>query len=173
MQNYLLENVEELKKLSPDITALVVHKLHRTPYHLGLIHKGNYHSLTVRGHEVRPTDEMLEDLQNKTYNNLLIELNPGPNNISCTAYFEKARLDAGNFVSCLFPIKFFLADYYSNNNLIQSNNLFELMDGLKDNNFIRQVYATRLTPQMENLIVLMRYDDELIRKHIKKLNEMK
>jgi hypothetical protein len=47
------------------------------------------------------------------------------------------------------------------------------MDGLKDNNFIRQVYATRLTPQMENRIVLMRYDDELIRKHIKKLNEMK
>ncbi|HLP13441.1 MAG TPA: hypothetical protein VK177_16000 [Flavobacteriales bacterium] len=175
MENYLLENVIEFKpSLCGNKTFLIVHKLHRTPYHIGLISGENYYALTINGKEVMARAAMLENLANKAYNNLLIEIkrndavefDPAP-------YFENTELNHTDFVSCLYPVRAFLSALTSNNKTAEANNLFELLDTLQDANLAGIKMATRMNPIMEGKIVLQRYETADIAKYIKKLNENK
>jgi hypothetical protein len=175
MDNYLLEQVGELdgERLSGK-TWLVVHKLHRTPYHLGLIHQDKYYALSVKGSEIKTLAEIITQLSDKTYNNLLIEIrlpaNPGDTELE--RVFHAGQLDHRQFRSCLFPIREAIAKATANDQYLQANNLFELLDLLKKDNLAGEKMATRMAPQMESKIVLMRYDQETIRKHIKRLQEI-
>lgn len=175
MDNYMLEQVNALTNdRIEQKTWLVVHKLHRTPYHIGLIHKDFYYSLTVSGVEIKPKQEMLASLLDKTYNNLLVELKTGQaiSEERTREIFSATPLNHQQFFSCLFPVREFMTESTANNHYVQANNLFDLLDLLKKDNLAGEKMATRMTPPMESKIVLMRYDQETIRKHIKRLEEL-
>jgi len=72
----------------------------------------------------------------------------------------------------LFPVKNLIAALTTNNKFSEANNLFELLDLLKEHNLVGQIMATRMTPLMEAKVVLMRYDTNAIVKHIKRLQEI-
>lgn len=174
MDNYLLEHVTELEAARvQDKTWLVVHKLHRTPYHIGLLHGGHYYALAVTGMESLPQETMLENLLDKTYNNLLVEMlvTKKMEQQQVEALFNAGALNHQEFRSCLFPVKEFMVQVTANDQYHQANNLFDLLDQLKKDNLAGEKMATRMTAQMESKIVLMRYDQETIRKHIKRLQE--
>lgn len=175
MNNYLLEEVAELRpERMKDKTWLVVHKLHRTPYHLGLIYGDRYFSLTVTGTETDSREAMTQKLLDKTYNNLLVELKV-PVTVEAGGIeqiFSARSLDYQQFRSCLYPISEVLAKITANDQYLLANNLFELLDLVKKDNLEGQKMATRMTGIMESKIVLMRYDQETIRKHIKRLQEL-
>jgi len=175
MDNYLLEAVVELDTtLVLDKTWLVVHKLHRTPYHIGLIYGNHYYALTVKGMETEKRETAIEKLQDKTYNNLLVEITATGKipETEMTQIFGSRELDHQQFRSCLFPVREFMARITANDQYLQANNLFELLDQLKKDNIAGQKMATRMSAPMESKIVLMRYDQETIRKHIKRLQEI-
>lgn len=173
MENYLLENVIEFKPaLCGNKTFLIVHKLHRTPYHIGLISGDMYFSLTVNGKETKSRSETLEDLSNKAYNNLLIEIKQDDAiAFEAEPYFENTELNHVDFVSCLHPVRSFLSAFTANNKTREANNLFELLDALQGANLTGVKMATRMNPIMEGKIVLQRYDTSDIARYIKKLKE--
>jgi hypothetical protein len=175
LENYLLENVLPLDvEKCRHKTFLVVHKLHRTPYHIGIISGHNYYSLTVNGAEKKLREEMLEDLSNKAYNNLLIEISGDESvDLDPAPFFENIKLDHTVFVSCLYPVRTFLSSLVSNNKTGEATNLFELLDVLQGANLTGIKMATRMTPVMEGKIVLQRYETANIARYIKKLNEDK
>ncbi|HYG51836.1 MAG TPA: hypothetical protein VD905_13085 [Flavobacteriales bacterium] len=173
MENYLLENVLPLDVAECRYkTFLVVHKLHRTPYHIGILSGDSYYSLTVNGLNKRSRTEMLDDLSNKAYNNLLIEIRHDDSvDFDPFPFFEHTRLNHAEFVSCLYPVRAFLSAMTSDNKTAEANNLFELLDALQAANLAGIKMATRMTPVMESKIVLQRYATADIAKYIKKLNE--
>jgi hypothetical protein len=175
MDNYLLEDVVELDAtLVQDKTWLVVHKLHRTPYHIGLIYGTHYYALTVHGMETEPRAAVIEKLLDKTYNNLLVEINvPGKmTREEVNKLFGSQELNHQQFRSCLFPVREFMAHITGKTHYDQAGNLFDLLDLLKKDQLWEKKMATRMTAPMESKIVLMRYDQETIRKHIKRLQEL-
>ncbi len=173
MRNYLLENVVEFSSNSihSDSTFIIIHKLHRTPYHIGILNNQNYFSLTISGVEKKSFNEIVEQLEIKANNNLLVEVKSVTQPKDPLLYFISSVLDHQHFHSCLFPIRAMLADLTSNNKLNEANNIFDLLDLLKSANLVGQIMATRMTPMMESKIVLIGYDNELIKKHIKRLKE--
>lgn len=172
MDNYLLDGVNEFKPGDLDKgTWLIVHKLHRTPYHIGLITEGNYYSLTVNGAEYKKSAEVVSTLADKAYNNLMIEMKI-PNETDPKPYFRK-ELNENEFHSCLFPIREWLAKSTSDNKFTSANNLFELLDCLIGGKFTGRMLSTRMNFAMEGKIVLIRYDQQTIIKHIKRLKELK
>lgn len=176
MNNYLLEEVVELDAtLVQDKTWLVVHKLHRTPYHIGLIYGTHYYALTVNGMETEARAAVIEKLLDKTYNNLLVEINVPAAKITreeVSKLFGGQELDHQQFRSCLFPVREFMTHITGKEHYDQAGNLFDLLDLLKKDQLSGQKMATRMTAPMESKIVLMRYDQETIRKHIKRLQEL-
>jgi hypothetical protein len=172
MNNYLVENVNEFSAGSmQNQTFLVIHKLHRTPYHIGILFGEKYYALTVKGPEIKPRAEMEEILLNKAVNNLMIEIKHLNKGIDADVYFNRVSLNHTDFLSCLFPVKNLVAELTSNNKFNEANNLFEFLDILKEYNLAGNILATRMTPIMESKIVLMGYDTESIKRHIKKLQE--
>lgn len=172
MNNYLIENVAEFSSSPTDKqTLLVIHKLHRTPYHIGIMYGDAYYALTVLGAEIRPREEIITILTDKTINNLMIEIKHGNSKVDANTYFTLSALNHKEFLSCLFPVKQLIAALTTNNKFNEANNLFELLDTLKEYNLVGRIMATRMTPIMESKIVLMRYDTEAIKKHIKRLQE--
>ncbi len=173
MINYLIESVFSFESLPIDATAIIVHKLHRTPYHIGIIHRQDYYSLTIDGVEHAESNEMIASLLNKSNNNLILLLNSAIRNERIADFFVAKNLNDHDFFSCLSPVKLFLSATYSNNKIAQANNLFELIDILKSLNLVKNQYATRMNDIMEGKIVLERYDEDAIKKHIRKLKEAK
>ncbi len=172
MNNYLLENVVEFSSSPTDKqTLLVIHKLHRTPYHIGILYGDTYYALTIKGAEIRPREETTMILTDKTINNLIIEIKHADTKVDARLYFSGSALDHKEFLSCLFPVKQLIAALTTNNKFNEANNLFELLDTLMEHNLVGRIMATRMTPIMESKIVLMRYDTEAIKKHIKRLQE--
>jgi hypothetical protein len=172
MNNYVLENVTEFSSsLTDKQTLLVIHKLHRTPYHIGILYGDTYYALTIRGAEIRSRAEVTAILGDKAINNLMIEIKHTRDMVDAGAYFTRSALDHKDFLSCLFPVKNLIAELTTNNKFNDANNLFDLLDLLKEHNLAGKIMATRMTPIMESKIVLMRYDTEAIKAHIKKLQE--
>lgn len=174
MDNYLLDHVVEFSPaLLTGKPLLIVHKLHRTPYHIGIVYGDQYYALTVKGIDTKGKAELLESLADKTHNNLILELNIAKADAPDAApFFTAASLDHVQFTSCLFPVKNLIAALTTNNKFSEANNLFELLDLLKENNLVGQIMATRMTPLMEAKVVLLRYDTDAIVKHIKRLQEI-
>lgn len=173
MVNYLLENVtlfEPEKHLGK--TILIVHKIHRTPYHLGLLYNKMYHSLTVNGPEVKTEEEIFSLLTDSTYNNLMIEVKGIEHTMDCAGFFAGEGLNENQFRSCLYPIREFLAAVTSNNSFNETNNLFDLLDELQRSKLVAGLSATRMTAVMEGKIVLERYTQDTIQKHLKRLKEL-
>lgn len=173
MNNYLLQDVVEFStSYQSNKVLLIVHKLHRTPYHLGIVYGDKYFALTINGVEIKSKEVVFNLLADKTSNNLLIEMNVQVSEqINPEIIFEGSSLNHLSFKSCLGPIKQLLVQLTTNNKFNNANNLFELLDLLVEHNLVGQKFATRITPLMESKIVLMRYDNEAIKKHIERLQE--
>ena len=173
MNNYLLQHVVEFStSYQTNKILLVVHKLHRTPYHLGIIYGDKYFALTINGADIKSKQTAFEALADKTANNLIIEINVDVDpQMDLTIFFENNSLNHDSFHSCLSPIKQIIAQLTTNNKFNDANNLFDLLDMLMEHNLVGQKSATRISPLMESKIVLMRYDTEAIKKHIKRLQE--
>lgn len=173
MNNYLLDNVVEFNPiLQKEKTLLIVHKLHRTPYHIGIVFGDSYYALTVNGPEQLSKQTIFDLLIDKTHNNLIVEINHSGKTVESVKYFHDASLDHVSFKSCLFPVRDLLAELTANNKLNEANNLFELLDMLFEFKLVGQIMATRMSPLMESKLVLMRYDTDAIKKHIKRLQEI-
>jgi hypothetical protein len=114
---------------------------------------------------------VFETLGNKAYNNLVLEIKGIDPGAEAQALFEKSKLNHIQFVSCLFPVRDFIAANAANNKAALANNLFELLDALEAANLVGIKMATRMTPIMESKIVLQRYETSAIEAYIKKLNE--
>ncbi|MES2762045.1 MAG: hypothetical protein V4677_07560 [Bacteroidota bacterium] len=137
-------------------TWLIILHASRTPPHIGLLIDGNYNSLTIKGHELNvQLNVLLKTIQQKKIESLFVQLHKHP--VFSTEYqkeifqhyIQQFTQVKANEASCLSPIKLFLQEFYA----ICENKqelLFELMERLKQNQYIDTTFAMNLNDKIED-----------------------
>lgn len=131
-------------------TWLVILHASRIPPHIGLAIDGNYNSLTIKGHELNVSIEvLLKTIQQKKIEALFIQLKKHPvfsseyqKEIS-QLYIQQFTQVKPNEASCLSPVKLFLQEFYAVS-LVENELLFELMERLKQNQYITAIVEFNL-----------------------------
>jgi hypothetical protein len=131
-------------------TWLVILHASRIPPHIGLVIDGNYNSLTIKGHELNVNIEvLLKTIQQKKIEALFIQLKKHPVFSSeyqkeiCQLYIQQFTQVKPNEASCLSPVKLFLQEFYAVS-LMENELLFELMERLKQNQYITSIIEFNL-----------------------------
>ncbi len=136
-------------------TWLVVLHASRTPPHIGILIDGNYNSLTIKGHELDINiNVLLKTIQQKKIESLFIQLKKHPvfsadyQKEICQYYIKQFTQVKANEASCLNPIKLFLQEFYA---VCEDKNelLFELIDRLKQNQYIEFTCGLNVTSKIE------------------------
>jgi hypothetical protein len=137
-------------------TWLVILHASRTPPHIGLLIDGNYNSLTIKGHELNVLlNVLLKTVQQKKIETLFVKLKKHPvfstdyQKDICQYYIKQFVQVNANEASCLSPVKLFLQEFYA----ICENKeelLFELMEHLKQNQYIDATFSMNLQGKIES-----------------------
>lgn len=137
-------------------TWLVVLHVSRIPPHIGIVIDGNYNSLTIKGHELNINLEVLiKTIQKKNIEALFIKLQHHPvfsgdfQKEICQHYIQQFTQVKPNEASCLSPVKLFLQEFYALQ-LLHDELLFELMERLKQNQYIKTVMGINIDKLIEN-----------------------
>lgn len=155
-------------------TWLVILHASRTPPHIGILIDGNYNSLTIKGHELNISNQIiLKTIQQKKIETLFIQLKKHPVFSSdyqkeiCQYYIQQFTQVKVNEASCLSPVKLFLQEFYA----IQENEkelLFELVERLKQNQYISLTLGLNIKNKIEgNEFSLPMYTNEQLQEVIK------
>ncbi len=128
---------------------LVILHASRIPPHIGVLINATYNSLTIKGHELNISLAVLQKtIQQKKIETLFIPLKKHPV-FSLSYQFEILQYHIQQFTqvnqstTCLSPVKLFLQEFYAipfNENEL----LFELMERLKQNDYIEKGIALNL-----------------------------
>lgn len=123
-------------------TWLVVLHASRTPPHIGILINGVYHSLTIKGQETNVSlAVLLKTIKQKKIESVFVKLKKHPvfssdyQNEIFQFHIKQFKQVKPNEASCLSPVKLFLSEFYAVN-LIDKELLFELMERLKQNDYI-------------------------------------
>jgi hypothetical protein len=137
-------------------TWIVILHASRTPPHVGVLIDGNYSSLTIKGHELDIKSAiLLKTIQQKKIETLFIQLKKHPvfstnyQNEIYQYYIKQFTQVKANEASCLSPVKLFLQEFYA----ITENKkelLFELMEHLKQNQYIDMVHGLNVNDKLED-----------------------
>lgn len=168
-----ISDFEDKKELYKNTWLVILHAT-RTPPHIGILIDGNYNSLTIKGHELNVNiDILLRTIQQKKIETLFIQLKKHPVFSSsyqkeiCQLYIQKFPYVKDNVASCLNPIKLFLDEFYA----IKEKNqelLFELIERIKENDFISHTWSLNIDKHLENNhFSLPIYSNKLLQKIIK------
>ena len=137
-------------------TWLVILHASRTPPHIGLLIDGNYNSLTIKGHELNvQLNVLLKTIQQKKIETLFVQLKKHPvfstdyQKEICQYYIKQFTQVKANEASCLSPIKLFLQEFYA---ICEKKEelLFELIEHLKQNQYIDATYSLNLEGKIED-----------------------
>lgn len=149
--SYSLEITEHnsVTDLSYGVWLVVLHAF-RKPPHVGLLINGKYSSLTLKGIEKEiDSSILLKSIQQKKIESVFVQLKKHP--VFSTDYLnEILKLNLNKFekvkpfeASCVSPVKLFLNEFYALNSS-ENELLYELVERLKQNNFIDSVYGVNL-----------------------------
>ena len=134
---------------------LVVLHASRIPPHVGVLINGNYNSLTIKGHELNVSVEvLLKTIQQKKIEALFIQLVKHPvfsleyQKEICQHYIKQFTQVKPNEATCLSPVKLFLQEFYALC-ATEKELLFELTERLKQNNYITQVIGLNVDDKLE------------------------
>jgi hypothetical protein len=161
------------KKLSKNTWLVILHAS-RIPPHVGVVIDGNYNSLTIKGHELNVhISALLKTVQQKKIEALFIQLKYHPvfstdyQKEICQHYIQQFTQVKPNEASCLSPVKLFLQEFYAMP-LITEELLFELMERLKQNNYIMDVFELNINRIEENEFSLPIYSNKELQEVIKR-----
>ncbi|MBL7884153.1 MAG: hypothetical protein JNL69_08785 [Bacteroidia bacterium] len=153
---------------------IVILHAKRTPPHIGLIVDKQYHSLTIKGHEINVSVEaLIRNVSQRKIPSLFVKIKPHltfsslylkEHFITTIAQFPKVAV---NVATCLSPIKQFFEENYavSSDNI---NYLFDLLPVLEDMELIE--HSTSLFIDEEHFHLPL-YNLAELNKGIDKANE--
>ena len=150
----LSDNVS-IEDLSVDSWIVILHSS-RIPPHIGILINGNYNSLTIKGHELDvDLRVLLKTIQQKKIETIFIKLKKHPV-FSLDYQKEIYQLLIKQFTqvkpneaSCLSPVKLFLTEFYAVQ-LIEKELLYELVERLKQNDYIDKVLSLNIENQINS-----------------------
>lgn len=153
---------------------IVILHAHRTPPHAGVIINGHYYSLTIKGQELNVKAEvLLKTITQKKIETLAIQLIKQP--VFSLDYQEEImeyhvkqfhKVEAGK-TTCLNPVKLFLQEFYVLD-YRENELLFEIVERLKQNNYIYTTVGFNLNNVSETEISLPVYTSEKLQELIAK-----
>jgi hypothetical protein len=151
---------------------LVLVHAKRIPPHIGLMIDGNYHSLAIKGQEVNVAgNALLKNIGLRKIPTLFIKIKKHPvfsndhlneRFIDQVKQFDKVNAE-GN--TCLAPVKLFFEEFYA----IDKNEvrlIFDLLDRLKENDFIEETSGMNLGEMYQNIFYLQPYNEADLQKQI-------
>jgi hypothetical protein len=143
---------------------LVLQHANRIPPHIGIMIDNEYHSLTVKGQEISVSgNALLKNIGLRKIPTIFVKIKKHPvfsnqhlneSFIEQMKQFDKVNAD-GN--TCLSPIKLFFDEFYA----IKKENvqlIFDLLDGLKENDFIDETCGMNLGEINQNIFYLQPYN---------------
>jgi hypothetical protein len=155
---------------------LVILHTKRIPPHVGILTNGNYNSLTIKGHELNISVEaLLKTISQRKIESVFVKLLPHP---VFSAYYQlevfqemikQFPMVKQNEATCLSPVKLFLEEFYALT-IDKSELLFQLVNRLSENNYIKQVSAINIALP-ENGFELPLYTPSHLQKRIQQERE--
>ncbi len=153
---------------------LVIMYAKRIPPHIGIFINGKYSSLTIKGHEINiDSNVILKIIQQKKTETLFVKLINHPvfsydfQREVFHQYLMQFPYVEHNVATCLSPIKLYLQEFYALQ-LIENELLFELIERLKQNNYIENIYSLNLPETItEKYFQFNIYTNEQLQNEIK------
>ena len=154
--------------------------VNRVPPHIGMMIDDEYHSLTLRGQEINiSSNVLLKSIGLKKIPTVFIKIKRHPvfsnqhlneSFIEQVKMFERVNRE-GN--TCLSPIRLFFDEFYA----IKKESvklIFDLLDGLKENDFIEETCGMNLGEMKQNIFYLQPYNEADLQLQIEaELNKVK
>jgi hypothetical protein len=143
---------------------LVLQHANRIPPHIGIMIDNEYHSLNVKGQELNVSGTaLLKNIGLRKIPTVFIKIKKHPvfsNQHLNESFVEQVKQfdrvnSEGN--TCLSPIKLFFDEFYA----IKKENvhlIFDLLDGLKENDFIDETCGMNLGETKGNIFYLQPYN---------------
>ncbi len=151
---------------------LVLQHANRVPPHIGLMMDNIYHSLSIKGQELNVSGEvLLKNISVRKIPSVFLEIQKHPvfsndhlgeSFAEQVKQFDKVSPD-GN--TCLSPVKLFFSEFYALDPH-KIDLVFDLLEGLKKNNFAGSALGAHLGTLKENIFYLQPYKREDLDKQI-------
>ena len=144
----------DLQELSKNTWIVILHAS-RIPPHVGILIDGSYNSLTIKGHELNISlPVLLKTSQQKKIETLFIQLKKHPVfsadfQLEICQHYIKQYPKVNQEATCLSPVKYFLQEFYVIP-LINKELLYELMERLKQNDYIQKVIGLNVDFKLKN-----------------------
>lgn len=153
---------------------LVIMYAKRIPPHIGVFINGKYSSLTIKGHEINVDSNVIfKIIQQKKTETLFVKLLNHPvfsydfQREAFLQYLMQFPYVEHYVATCLSPIKLYLQEFYAIP-LIENELLFELIERLKQNNYIENIYSLNLPETItEKNFQFNTYTNEQLQNEIK------
>jgi hypothetical protein len=149
----------------------------RVPPHIGIMIDNEYHSLTIKGQELTISgNALLKNIGLRKISTVFIKIKKHPifsnqhlneSFMEQVKLFDKVNTD-GN--TCLSPIKLFFEEFYAIGKE-KINLVFDLLDELKENDFIEEICGMNLGETNRNIFYLQPYNEADLQQQI--ANEIK
>lgn len=174
--NYQLKITKQFK--AEDLQKglhIFIYRASRIPPHLGILLNGKVYDISLQGPNIAlDVNEFYQTIDKRKMETIFIELQlPVFNNfideilIDCINKYQKVSAE----VSCLFPIREFLASVYYNPKMEKTNFIFELIPVLEEHQLIKNIIQLNLDKKLKNnILTLNTYNKEDIKNCIAALN---
>jgi len=152
--------------LSNDNWLVILHAS-RIPPHIGVLINGSYNSLTIKGHELNVSiPALLKTIQQKKIEALFVKLVEHPVFSSdyqkeiFQLFIKQYPQVKQNEATCLSPVKQYLHEFYAMPS-INDELLYELMERLKQNNYIVNIYGLNVSLSSQEFCLPVYTQEEL------------
>ncbi len=144
---------------------LVLLHANRVPPHIGIMIDNEYHSLTIKGQELNISGNVvLKNIGLRKIPALFIKIKKHPvfsNQHLNESFIEQVKMfervnSEGN--TCLSPIRLFFEEFYAINK-VKVSLVFDLLDALKENEFISETCGMNLGETKGNIFYLQPYNE--------------
>lgn len=154
---------------------LFVFRATRIPPHLGIITNGKLYDISLQGPNTDvPVEDFIDTVNRRQSEVIFIELKqPAFNSFldDEIKYLVNKYWKVTKDVSCLFPIREFLASVFYNPKMEQAGFIFELMPILEEHKLIKNITQLNLDKKLNNnTLTLNTYTKEDIKNCIAALN---
>lgn len=154
---------------------IFIYRANRIPPHLGILLNGKVYDISLQGPNIaldvnefyktigkRKMETIFIELQLPVFNNFIDEIL-----IDCINKYQKVSEE----ISCLFPIREFLASVFYNPEMEKTDFIFELIPVLQDHKLVKNITQLNLDNKLiSNTLTLNTYNKEDIKNCIAALN---
>jgi hypothetical protein len=154
---------------------IFIYRASRIPPHLGILLNGKLYDISLQGPNIAlDVNEFCETIGKRKMETVFIELQlPVFNNfideilVDCINKYQKVSEE----VSCLFPIREFLASVFYNPKMEKADFIFELIPVLEEHKLVKDITQLNLAKKLKNnALTLNTYSKEDIKNCIAALN---